>query len=473
MAQLLHLYRIGRNDIYMETRSMMELGTELDLQFDSLVENCLRSGQINQDLYSKYDVKRGLRDSNGKGVLTGLTEVSDVVSNKIVDGKTVPIEGELYYQGINVEDLINKGTKKGFFFEESTYLLLFGKLPTQEEFDSFIKILSNLSELSGQFVRDVIMKAPPENLMNALQKCIVLLYSYDSNPDDTSVSNVLRQSLQLIAKMPMMAVYSYYAYRHFQLGKTLVVRPPKPEFSTAENILYMLRKDGKYTKLEAEVLDVALVLHADHGGGNNSTFTNHVVTSSGTDTYSAVAASMSSLKGPRHGGANLKVMQMFDDLKAHCSDYENEEAIRSYLTKVLNKEVFDRAGLIYGMGHAVYTLSDPREVILKEYAERLSKEKGMEAEFCLYRRVEKIAGELIMEQRKLFKPICANVDFYSGLVYTMLGIPRELFTPIFAISRISGWSAHRLEELVNKGKIIRPAYKFVGTHVEYKNMKER
>ena len=337
----------------------------------------------------------------------------------------------------------------------------------------FIKILSNLSELSGQFVRDVIMKAPPENLMNALQKCIVLLYSYDSNPDDTSVSNVLRQSLQLIAKMPMMAVYSYYAYRHFQLGKTLVVRPPKPEFSTAENILYMLRKDGKYTKLEAEVLDVALVLHADHGGGNNSTFTNHVVTSSGTDTYSAVAASMSSLKGPRHGGANLKVMQMFDDLKAHCSDYENEEAIRSYLTKVLNKEVFDRAGLIYGMGHAVYTLSDPREVILKEYAERLSKEKGMEEEFCLYRRVEKIAGELIMEQRKLFKPICANVDFYSGLVYTMLGIPRELFTPIFAISRISGWSAHRLEELVNKGKIIRPAYKFVGTHVEYKNMKER
>lgn len=457
----------------METRSMMELGNELDMQFDSLVENCLRSNQIDQNLYSKYDVKRGLRDANGKGVLTGLTEVSDVVSNKLVNDAMVPIEGELYYQGINVEDLINKGSREGFYFEESTYLLLFGKLPGKEEFDSFLNILSSLSELSGQFVRDVIMKAPPENLMNALQKCIVLLYSYDSNPDDTSVSNVLRQSLQLIAKMPMMAVYSYYAYRHFQLGKTLVVRPPKAELSTSENILYMLRKDGKYSRLEAKVLDVTLVLHADHGGGNNSTFTNHVVTSSGTDTYSAVAASMSSLKGPRHGGANLKVMQMFDDLKKHCSDYKDEETIRAYLTKVLNKEAFDRAGLIYGMGHAVYTLSDPREVILKKYAKNLSMEKGMEEEFELYRTVERIAGELIMKQRKLFKPICANVDFYSGLVYTMLDIPRELFTPMFAISRISGWSAHRLEELVNKGKIIRPAYKFVGTHKEYEEMEKR
>ena len=457
----------------MEKYEMMELGEELDLQFDNLVENCMRSGEINQDLYSKYDVKRGLRDANGKGVLTGLTEVSDVVSTKMIDGELQPIDGELYFQGINVQDLIEHGSRECFYFEEATYLLLFGRLPGKEEFDSFIKILGSLRELSGQFVRDVIMKAPPENLMNALQKCIVLLYSYDADPDNIEVSNVLRQSLQLIAKMPMMAVYSYYAYRHFQLDKTLVVRPPKPEYSTAENILYMLRKDGKFTKLEAKVLDVALVLHAEHGGGNNSTFTNHVVTSSGTDTYSAVAASMSSLKGPRHGGANLKVMQMFDDLKENCKDYKDEAALTEYLTRVLNKEAFDKAGLIYGMGHAVYTYSDPREVILKEYAEKLSEATGSQEEFKLYTTVERISAELIGKQRKLFKPICANVDFYSGLVYTMLGIPRELFTPIFAISRISGWSAHRLEELVNKGKIIRPAYKFVGEHREFFPMEDR
>lgn len=452
---------------------MMELGEELDLQFDNLVENCMRSGEINQDLYSKYDVKRGLRDSNGKGVLTGLTEVSDVVSTGIINGELKPIEGELYFQGINVQDLIEHGSKECFYFEEATYLLLFGKLPAREEFESFVKILGSLRELSGQFVRDVIMKSPPANLMNALQKCIVLLYSYDDNPDSIEVSNVLRQSLQLIAKMPMMAVYSYYAYRHFQLDKTLVVRPPKPEYSTAENLLYMLRKDGQFTKLEAKVLDVALVLHAEHGGGNNSTFTNHVVTSSGTDTYSAVAASMSSLKGPRHGGANLKVMQMFDDLKEHCQDCKDEEKLTEYLTRILNKEAFDKAGLIYGMGHAVYTNSDPREVILKKYAKKLSEETGMEEEFQLYDTVERISAELIAKKRKLFKPICANVDFYSGLVYTMLGIPRELFTPIFAISRISGWSAHRLEELVNKGKIIRPAYKFVGEHRDFASMEER
>lgn len=457
----------------MEKYEMMELGEELDLQFDNLVENCMRSGQIDQDLYSKYDVKRGLRDSNGKGVLTGLTEVSDVVSTKMIDGKLQPIEGELYFQGINVQDLIEHGSKECFYFEEATYLLLFGRLPKKEEFDSFVRILGSLRELSGQFVRDVIMKAPPKNLMNALQKCIVLLYSYDDDPDNIQVANVLRQSLQLIAKMPMMAVYSYYAYRHFQLDKTLVVRPPKPEYSTAENILYMLRKDGKFTKLEAKVLDVALVLHADHGGGNNSTFTNHVVTTSGTDTYSAVAASMSSLKGSRHGGANLKVMEMFDDLKAHCPDYKDEAALTEYLTKILNKEAFDKAGLIYGMGHAVYTNSDPREVILKKYAQKLSEVTGAEEEFQLYTTVERISAELIAKKRKLFKPICANVDFYSGLVYTMLGIPRELFTPIFAIARISGWSAHRLEELINNGKIIRPAYKFVGEHREFYPMEER
>ncbi len=457
----------------MATYEMMELGEKLEKQFDNLVENCMRSGEIDQTLYSIYDVKRGLRDSNGKGVLTGLTEVSDVVSMEIKDGEPHPIEGELYYQGVNVAEIIKKGKKDAFLFEESTYLLLFGRLPSEEEFESFVEILGSLRELSGQFVRDVVLKAPPANLMNALQKCIVTLYSYDNNPDDISVPNVLRQSLQLIAKMPMMAVYSYYAYLHFNLNGTLLVRPPKPELSTAQNILYMLRRDGEYTDLEARVLDVALVLHAEHGGGNNSTFTNHVVTSSGTDTYSAVAASMSSLKGPRHGGANLKVMQMFDDLKEHCPDYTDEDAITDYLTKVLNHEAFDGAGLIYGMGHAVYTNSDPREVILKRYAQELSVHKGMEEEFALYGRVERIAGELIAQKRHLFKPICANVDFYSGFVYTMLGIPRELFTPIFAIARISGWSAHRLEELVNKGKIIRPAYKYVGEHREYQDIADR
>lgn len=457
----------------MQLFPMMELGNELNKQLDNLVENCLKSGQIDQTLYALYDVKRGLRESNGKGVLTGLTEISDVVATQNVNGKLYPIDGELYFQGINVNDLVKNGVNKKFLFEETTYLLLFGRLPKENEFESFLKILEELRELSGQFVRDVIMKAPPANLMNALQKCIVLLYSYDSNPDDTSVPNVLRQSLQLIAKMPMMAVYSYYAYRHFHLDKTLVIRPPKDNLSTAETILYMLRKDGGYTPLEAHVLDVALVLHAEHGGGNNSTFTNHVVTSSGTDTYSAVAASMSSLKGPRHGGANLKVMQMFDDLKSYCPDYEDKEAIEEYLIKILKKEAFDHAGLIYGMGHAVYTDSDPREVILKKLAQKLAIEKGMEKEFELYNTVESIAANLIAKQRHLFKPICANVDFYSGFVYTMLDIPRELFTPIFAIARISGWSSHRLEEIVNCGKIIRPAYRYVGHHVNYKEWTER
>lgn len=451
----------------MATYAMMELGEELEKKFDDLIMQATKSGQIDQSLYTKFDVKRGLRDSNGKGVLTGLTEISDVLAVDRGDGIGNPIEGKLYFQGVNVEELIRGNKKERFLFEEATYLLLFGRLPLPEQLESFIHILGDLRELSGQFVRDVIMKAPPANLMNALLQCIVMLYSYDDAPDDVSVPNVLRQSLQLIAKMPMMAVYSYYAYRHFHLDKTLMVRPPRKDLSTAENILYMLRKDGKYTELEARVLDVALVLHAEHGGGNNSTFTNHVVTSSGTDTYSAVAASMASLKGPKHGGANLKVQQMFADLKANCPDLKDEEAITEYLRKVLNKEAFDGAGLIYGMGHAVYTLSDPREVMLKDYAKRLSEEKGMQDEFALLDMVERIAGRLIAEKRHLHKPICANVDFYSGMVYSMLDIPTELFTPIFAIARISGWSAHRLEELVNQGKIIRPAYKYVGYHVPY------
>lgn len=457
----------------MSNVSMMELSKELDEQFDRLVNECMISGAINLELYTEYDVKRGLRDSNGKGVLTGLTEISDVCSYKSVCGRKMPAAGELYFQGYNVESLIAGFEDRRYGFEEVTYLLLFGELPTPKQLRSFVRIVKSLQELSGQFVRDVIMKATSANLMNALQRCILTLYSYDSDPDDTSVPNVLRQSLQLIAKMPQIAVYSYHAYRHFHYDETLVIRLPDKDMSIAENILQMLRPDGKFTELEAKVLDVALVLHAEHGGGNNSTFTNHVVTSSGTDTYSATAASIASLKGPRHGGANLKVQQMFEDLRKHCPDYEDEPALVEYLEALLDKKAFDKAGLIYGMGHAVYTESDPREVILKEYARKLSEEKGYQREFALYDRVERLAGEIIARKRRLFKPICANVDFYSGFVYTMLGIPVELFTPIFAISRISGWSAHRLEELVNNGKIIRPAYKFVGVHKDYVELDNR
>ena len=457
----------------MDNHSMMELGEELNGKFDDLVNYCMLSGAIDLNLYTEYDVKRGLRDANGKGVLTGLTEISDVVGHKNQEGKKIPCEGELYYQGYNVMDLVESFEERRFAFEEITYLLLFGNLPTQEQLTSFLDILTSLQELSGQFVRDVIMKAPSENIMNALQKSVLTLYSYDEMPDDISVPNVLRQSLQLIGKLPMIAVYAYHSYRHFKNEENFYIRTPEKNMSTAENILQMIRQDGKFTELEAKVLDVALVLHAEHGGGNNSTFTNHVVTSSGTDTYSAISASIASLKGPRHGGANLKVLQMFDELKENCKDWNNKEEISNYLEKILNKEAFDGSGLIYGMGHAVYTESDPREVILKKYARRLSEEKGLQEEFHLYETVEELSKDLIMKKHRRYKPVCANVDFYSGLVYTMLGIPRELFTPIFAIARISGWSAHRLEELVNKGKIIRPAYKYVGKHSDFTEIEER
>lgn len=446
--------------------SMMALSDVLNNKFDELLENCMKSGVIDLNLYQEYDVKRGLRDSTGKGVLTGLTEISDVSGYNIVEGVKEPADGKLYYQGYDVRKLVGSSLEKRYAFEETTYLLLFGKLPDREQLKTFVEILTSLQELSAQFIRDVIMKAPSPNLMNGLQRSVLTLYSFDSNPDDISVPNVLRQSLQLVAKLPLIAVYNYHAYRHFDFFESLVIKPANPEYSTAENILHMLRPDGEFTKLEARVLDAALVLHAEHGGGNNSTFTNHVVTSSGTDTYSAVAASIASLKGPRHGGANLKVQQMFKDLKKSCTDIESEEEIRTYLQKVLKKEAFDGSGLIYGMGHAVYTLSDPREVVLKDYARKLAAAKGMEAEFELYDKVEQIAADLISHRSHVMKPVCANVDFYSGLIYTMLGIPEELFTPLFAISRISGWSAHRLEELVNKGKIIRPAYKYVGHHFD-------
>ena len=435
---------------------------------------CEANTGIDKELFVKHDVKRGLRDVNGKGVLAGLTNISDVCAKKIVNGEEVPCAGNLYYRGYNIKDLVRGFLDADHFgYEEIAYLLLFGELPTVVQLDGFHETLTERRTLPPNFVRDVIMKAPSANIMNALLKSIVTLYSYDDNPEDISPANVLRQSLQLIGKMPIISVYAYHSYRHFKMDDVLLIRNPDKNCSTAENILRMLRPDGKYTELEARVLDVALVLHAEHGGGNNSTFTTHVVTSSGTDTYSAIAASIASLKGPRHGGANLKVTHMIENIKENVKNWEDEKEIEDYLVKILDKQAFDGAGLIYGMGHAVYTLSDPREVILKKYARSLSEEKGLTKEFELLDRIERIAGNLIAQRRRLFKPICANVDFYSGFVYTMLGIPEELFTPIFAISRISGWSAHRLEELVNKGKIIRPAYKYVGWHKPYYDIEHR
>ena len=444
-----------------------------DIRLAELVKYCMISGRLDLSLYEEYDVKRGLRESDGKGVLTGLTEISDVVAFKNANGKKVPQEGQLYYQGYNIMDLQKGFVNRRFNFEEIIYLLLFGALPNKQQLHSFIDILAQYRELPNKFVRDVIMKAPSMDVMNALQRSVLTLYSYDENPDDISIQNVLKQCLSLIATFPLISVYAYHAYQHYHNDKSLVIRYPDPELSTAENILRILRGDGQYTELEARVLDIALIIHADHGGGNNSTFTTHVVSSTGTDTYSAVAASLGSLKGPKHGGANLKVENMFDEIKANVRNWGNEDAIRDYLLKIMNKEAFDRTGLIYGMGHAVYTLSDPRAVILKEYARSLAIEKGRTDEFELYEKVERIASDLLTNRKNLHKPICCNVDFYSGFVYSMLDIPKQMFTPIFAISRIAGWSAHRIEELVNEGKIIRPAYKYVGHHRDYVDLNDR
>ena len=459
----------------MTDNEMVTLDEMGDIKEDmlKLEKELMRNERIDPNLYVEYDVKRGLRDSAGKGVLTGLTEISDVNGYKLINGRKIPSDGELFYQGINIYDLINGLHGRKFGFEETVYLLLFGKLPDKEELDMFLNVLFELENLKGRFVRDVVMKASNGNIMNSLQRCILTLYTYDSNAEDITPENVLRQCMELIAKIPLIAVYSYHSYRHFRKDEMLFIRNPEKGLSLAENILLMLRPNGIYTELEAKVLDIALILHAEHGGGNNSTFTTHVVTSSGTDTYSSFAASIGSLKGPRHGGANLKVQNMFADIKAHVSDWTDEEEVAEYLKKILNKEAFDGAGLIYGMGHAVYTLSDPREVILKDFARKLAEEKGMMEEFELYELVERLGGQLVMEHRKLFKNVCANVDFYSGFVYAMLGIPEELFTPIFAIARMSGWSAHRLEELMNAGKIIRPAYKYVGKHANFVNMEDR
>ncbi len=442
-----------------------------DDQLLELTEVALDANKMDMGLYQLYDVKRGLRDSDGRGVLTGLTEISDVNGRKEVNGKRIPIEGELYFQGYRVSDLVNGHKNRKFNFEEATYLLLFGDLPTRTELREFVHLLAQYRELPSKFVRDVILKAPSANIMNGLQRSVLTLYSYDKDPDDISVENVLRQAMLLIGVMPLIAVYNYHAYQHYHNDRSLIIRYPSEDLSTAENILRMLREDGAYTDLEARVLDECLVIHAEHGGGNNSTFTTHVVSSTGTDTYSAVAASLASLKGPRHGGANHKVENMFADIKEHLTSWQDEAQIQEYLEKLIKKEAFDRSGLIYGMGHAIYTLSDPRAVILKEAARKLSEAKGLEEEFGLYETIEKISSRLLTE--KLGKPICCNVDFYSGFVYSMLGIPVQLYTPIFAISRISGWAAHRMEELINEGKLIRPAYKYVGHHRAYKKIEDR
>lgn len=430
--------------------------------------------KIDPALYSKWDVKRGLRDQTGKGVLTGLTHISDVRANKIVDGVQVPIDGELFYREYNIRDLVNGfSADNRFGYEEVTYLLLFDKLPNEEELTKFKNLLSFYRSLPTSFVRDIIMKAPSRDMMNTLARSVLTLYSYDEKDDDISIPNVLRQSLQLISLFPLLSVYGYQAYRHYHDNKSLYIHSPKENLSTAENILRILRPDKSYTPLEARILDVALVLHMEHGGGNNSTFTTHVVTSTHTDTYSAIAAALGSLKGPRHGGANLKVVDMIADMKKEIKDWKDEDEVSAYLRKLLRGEAFDHQGLIYGMGHAVYSTSDPRELIFKEYVEKLSKEKGLSEEFELYSLIEKLGPKIISQERHMFKGVCCNVDFYSGFVYEMLGIPKELFTPMFAVARIVGWSAHRIEELSNNGKIIRPAYKPVITDEQYVALSNR
>lgn len=432
------------------------------------------NSMIDPALYTKYEVKRGLRDLNGKGVLAGLTDISEITSYTIEDSDMIPCEGRLYYRGYKIQDLVQGfESEHRFGFEEIAYLLLFGSLPDSKELADFKQMLGDFRSLPTHFVRDIIMKAPSKDMMNTLARSVLTLYAYDDRADDTSIENVVRQCLQLTSLFPLFSVYGYHAYNHYHDGASLIIHPPKPELSTAEHILYLLRPDGEYTELEAKMLDLGLVLHMEHGGGNNSTFTTHVVSSSGTDTYSAIASALGSLKGPRHGGANIKVVRMFEDLKAHVSSWEDEGQIRDYLCKLLDKEGFDHSGLIYGMGHAVYSLSDPRCEIFKTHVAGLAKEKGLEDELALYNRVEKLAKEVIFEKRKIYKGVSANIDFYSGFVYSMLNLPTELFTPMFASARIVGWSAHRLEELANGGKIIRPAYKSVCKHQTYQPLEAR
>lgn len=437
---------------------------------------CQKNDKIEMQLYTKYQVKRGLRDENGKGVLAGLTTISTIYPDKKVNGEVVSERGELRYRGIDINELVEGFVSQNRYgFEEVAYLLLFGNLPSASELKQFKAELNARRTLPTNFVRDVIMKAPSANIMNSLARSILTLASYDEKADDISIENVLDQSLMLISVFPMIAIYAYHAYNHYDQGESMYIHNPKGDLSTAEVILKMLRPDQKYTKQEAQTLDMALVLHMEHGGGNNSTFTTRVVTSSGTDTYSTIAAALGSLKGPKHGGANIKVTKMMADMKEHLPKDYTEEDVRNYLTVVLNKQAFDHKGLIYGMGHAIYSNNDPRASIFKRYVSKLAEEKGSAAskEFELYSTVERIAPEVIAQKRKIYKGVSANIDFFSGFVYDMLGLPQELYTPIFAIARIVGWSAHRIEELVNTQKIIRPAYMEVTEDIEYVDLNER
>lgn len=448
--------------------------SEITKELVDLAELCKKNGEIDPELYVKYEVKRGLRDINGKGVLTGLTEISKIQSYVMNDCEMVPCEGKLYYRGIDIEDIVDGFIQeKRFGFEETLYLLVFGELPNKQQLEQLCRLLAEYRTLPTTFVRDIIMKAPSKDMMNTLARSVLTLYAYDDRADDVSLPNILRQCLQLTALVPVISVYGYQAYRHYHDGQSLFIHVPQENLSTSENILHLLRPDSQYTELEARILDLALVLHAEHGGGNNSTFTTHVVTSSGTDTYSCIAASLGSLKGPKHGGANIKVVKMFEDMKQQIHDWTNEQEIRQYLTDLLNKKAFDHQGLIYGMGHAVYSISDPRAKLFKQFVEKLSIEKNRKEEYELYSMVERLAPEVIAQERKIYKGVSANVDFYSGFVYSMLDLPTELYTPIFAIARMAGWSAHRMEELVNQGKIIRPAYKSVALSKPYVPMAKR
>ncbi len=448
--------------------------SEITPYLEEMAKQSSEHNGILPQMYEQYHVFRGLRDINGNGVVTGLTEISRIkAKEKTPDGEEIPCEGQLYYRGINVRNLVDGFLKDNRFgFEETVYLLLFSELPNKTQLHRFCKELSAYRSLPESFVRDMILKAPGKDMMNILSRTVLALYAYDDNPDDISVPNVLRQCMQLIAELPLLGVYGYQSYRHYHCGQSLVIHQPNRKLSTAEHILYLLRENSTYTPLEAQILDLALVLHAEHGGGNNSTFTTHVVTSSGTDTYAAVAAALGSLKGPRHGGANIKVVQMFEDMKAHVNP-ENPSEVKDYLARLLDRRAFDNAGLIYGMGHAVYSKSDPRADILGSFARRLAQEKGYERDWMLYEEVARLAPEVIAEKRRIYKGVSANVDFYSGLIYQMLELPQELYTPIFAMARIAGWSAHRIEEIQNAGKIIRPAYVNVKPEQPYRPLKER
>ena len=453
---------------------MKHIFSELTPEILAYSELCIKNSTIDPALYKKHKVNRGLRDLQGNGVLTGLTEISEIIAYKFENDEKIGIEGKLYYRGIDVESLVNGFVQeKRFGFEEVSYLLLFGEQPNYDQLGDFTKLLAHYRTLPTSFVRDIIMKAPSSDMMNTLARSVLTLFAYDERASDISVPNVLRQCIELIALFPLLAVYGYQTYKHYHDGQSLFIHQPQADLSTAENILHILRPDSEYSELEARILDIALVLHAEHGGGNNSTFTTHVVSSSGTDTYSAIAASLGSLKGPKHGGANIKVVKMFDDMKKSIRDWTDESQVRQYLVDLLNKRAFDKAGLIYGMGHAIYSVSDPRANVFKEFVKDLSKEKGLNDEFELYSLVERLAPEIIGEERKIYKGVSANVDFYSGFVYNMLGLPDQLFTPIFAIARISGWSAHRLEELINAGKIIRPAYMNVNDRYQYIPINQR